>query len=151
SDTPKKKKLQEQIDAQVAKELKEQQEREDMRMTEQIARDAEVARIHAEEEIQGMIDSLDKSNETVAKYLQEYQQFASDLSLEKKIELISDLVKYQEHYKKVYQFQSQQRKPMSKKQKREYYMAVIKSYLGWRFKDFKGMSFEDIEAKFAQV
>nr|GFD27718.1 hypothetical protein [Tanacetum cinerariifolium] len=26
---------------------------------------------------------------------------------------------------------------MSKKQKREYYMAVIKSNLGWRFKDFK--------------
>nr|GFB73900.1 hypothetical protein [Tanacetum cinerariifolium] len=151
SDTPKKKKLQEQIDAQMARELEEQQEREDLRMNEQIARDAEVARIHAEEEIQAMIDSLDKSNETVAKYLQEYQQFASDLSLEKKIELISDLVKYQDHYKKVYKFQSQQRKPMSKKQKREYYMAVIKSYLGWRFKDFKGMSFEDIEAKFTQI
>nr|GFC63113.1 hypothetical protein [Tanacetum cinerariifolium] len=59
------------IDAQVARELEEQQEREDMRMNEQIARDAEVARIHAEEEIQGMIDSLDKSNETVAKYLQD--------------------------------------------------------------------------------
>nr|GFD42713.1 hypothetical protein [Tanacetum cinerariifolium] len=55
-----------------------------------IARDAEVARIHAEEEIQGMIDRLDKSNDTVAKYLQEYQQFALDLSLEKKIELISN-------------------------------------------------------------
>nr|GEW57786.1 hypothetical protein [Tanacetum cinerariifolium] len=137
SDTPKKKKLQEQIDAQVARELEEQQEREDMRMNKQIARDAEVARIHTEEEIQGMIDSLDKSNETVAKYLQEHQQFASDLSLEKKIELISDLVKYQEHYTKVYKFQSQQRKLISKKQKREYYMAVIKSYLGWRFKDFK--------------
>nr|GFC59729.1 hypothetical protein [Tanacetum cinerariifolium] len=53
----------------------------------------------AEEEIQGLIDSLDKSNEIVAKYLQEYQQFALDLSLEKKIELINDLVKYQEHYK----------------------------------------------------
>nr|GFC93505.1 hypothetical protein [Tanacetum cinerariifolium] len=50
----------------------------------------------AEEEIQAMIDSLDKSNETVAKYLYKYQQFASDLSLEKKIELISDLVKYQD-------------------------------------------------------
>nr|GEZ83059.1 hypothetical protein [Tanacetum cinerariifolium] len=36
SDTPKKKKLQEHIDAQVAREL------EDMRMNEQIARDAEV-------------------------------------------------------------------------------------------------------------
>nr|GFD41915.1 hypothetical protein [Tanacetum cinerariifolium] len=57
----------EQIDAQVARELEEQQEREDMKMNEQIARDEEVARIHAEEEIQAMIDSLDKSNETVAK------------------------------------------------------------------------------------
>nr|GFD31139.1 hypothetical protein [Tanacetum cinerariifolium] len=49
--------------------LEEQQEREDMRMNEQIARDTEVARIHAEEEIQGMIDSLDKSNETVEDFI----------------------------------------------------------------------------------
>nr|GFB29074.1 hypothetical protein [Tanacetum cinerariifolium] len=118
SDTLKKKKLQEQIDAQVARELQEQQEKEDMRMNEQIARDAEVARIHVEEEFQGMIDSLDKSNETIAKYLQEYQDFASELPLEKR-ELISDLVKYQDNYSKV--------------------------------KDFKGMTFEEIEAKFAEV
>nr|GFB43014.1 hypothetical protein [Tanacetum cinerariifolium] len=39
----------------------------------EISRDAEVARIHAEEEIQAMINSLDKLNETLAKYLQEYQ------------------------------------------------------------------------------
>nr|GFA96756.1 hypothetical protein [Tanacetum cinerariifolium] len=76
----------------VARELEEQREKENMRMNEQIARDAEVARIHAEEELQGMIDSLDKSNETIAKYLQEYQDFASELPLEKRIELISDLV-----------------------------------------------------------
>nr|GFD04480.1 hypothetical protein [Tanacetum cinerariifolium] len=50
SDTPKKKKLQEQIDAQMSRELEEKQEREDLRMNEQIAKDAEVARIHAEEE-----------------------------------------------------------------------------------------------------
>nr|GFB32127.1 hypothetical protein [Tanacetum cinerariifolium] len=56
--------------------------------------------IHAEEEIQGMIDSLDKSNETIAKYLQEYQELPSELPLEKKIELISNLVKYHEHYTK---------------------------------------------------
>nr|GEY23667.1 reverse transcriptase [Tanacetum cinerariifolium] len=138
SDTPKKKKLQEQIDARVARELEEQQEKENMRMNEQIARDAEVVRIYAEEELQGMIDSLDKSNETIAKYLQEYQDFASKLPLEKRIELISDLVKYQDNYFKVYKFQSQQRRPMTKKQKREYYMAVIKRNLGWRVKDFKG-------------
>nr|GFB54208.1 hypothetical protein [Tanacetum cinerariifolium] len=129
----------------------EQQEKENMRMNEQIARDAEVARIHAKEEIQRMIDSLDKSNETIAKYLQEYQDFASELPLEKRIELISDLVKYQDNYSKVYKFQSQQRKPMTKKQKKEYYITVIKSNLGWRLKDFKGMTFKEIEAKFVEV
>nr|GFC78766.1 hypothetical protein [Tanacetum cinerariifolium] len=36
----------------MARELEEQQEKEDLRMNKQIARDAEVARIHAEEEIQ---------------------------------------------------------------------------------------------------
>nr|GEX31607.1 putative ribonuclease H-like domain-containing protein [Tanacetum cinerariifolium] len=49
SDTPEKQRLQEQIDAQVSRELEEQQEKEDMRMNEQIARDAEVARIHVED------------------------------------------------------------------------------------------------------
>nr|GEU42679.1 hypothetical protein [Tanacetum cinerariifolium] len=151
SDTPKKKKLQEQIDAQVARELEEQQEKEDMRMNEQISRDAEVARIHAEEELHGMIDSLDKSNATIAKYLQEYQDFASELPLEKRIELISNLVKYQDNYSKVYKFQSQQRRPMTKKQKREYYMAMTRNNLGWKVKDFKGMTFEEIEAKFTEV
>nr|GFD37929.1 hypothetical protein [Tanacetum cinerariifolium] len=59
-----------------------------------------IARIHAEEELQSMIDGLDRSNETVAKYLQEYQQFASELLLERRIELISDLVRYQDNYAK---------------------------------------------------
>nr|GEX12221.1 hypothetical protein [Tanacetum cinerariifolium] len=107
SDTLKKKKLQEQIDAQVAREIDEKQEKDNMRMNEQITRDAEVARIHVEEELQGMIDSLDYN-----------------------------LVKYQDNYSKVYKFQSQQRRPMTKKQKREYYMAVIKSNLGWKVEDF---------------
>nr|GEY91609.1 ribonuclease H-like domain-containing protein [Tanacetum cinerariifolium] len=80
----------------VAKELEEQLEREDQRMSEQIARDAEVARIHVEEELQSMIDGLDRSNETVAKYLQEYQQFALELPLERRKELISDLVRLYE-------------------------------------------------------
>nr|GFA35761.1 hypothetical protein [Tanacetum cinerariifolium] len=83
SDTPKKKKLQEQIDAQVKRELEEQQEKEDMKMNKQIARDAEVVRIHVEQELQGMIDSLDKSNETIANYklqVENYSQMAEDLT-----------------------------------------------------------------------
>nr|GFC93852.1 hypothetical protein [Tanacetum cinerariifolium] len=60
SDTPKKKKLQEQIDAQMARELEEQQEREDLRMNKQIARDVKVAMIHAEEEIQAYVQKAEE-------------------------------------------------------------------------------------------
>nr|GFC48805.1 hypothetical protein [Tanacetum cinerariifolium] len=42
-------------------------------MSEHVARDAEIARIHAEEELQIMIDGLDRSNETIAKYLFEQE------------------------------------------------------------------------------
>nr|GEV59046.1 retrovirus-related Pol polyprotein from transposon TNT 1-94 [Tanacetum cinerariifolium] len=132
SETPKKQKVQEQIDAQIAKELKEQLAREDQKRAEQIARDAKIARIYAEEELQSMIESFDSNNETVAKYLEEYRQFSSELLMERKIELITDLVKYQDNYSKVYIFQSQQRKSWTKKQKRDYYMAVIKNNLGWK-------------------
>nr|GEV39696.1 hypothetical protein [Tanacetum cinerariifolium] len=76
SETPKKQKVQEQIDAQIA-------------------------RIHAEEELQIMIDGLDSNNEIVAKYLEEYRQFSSELPMERRIELISDLVKYQDNYTKM--------------------------------------------------
>nr|GEW22004.1 hypothetical protein [Tanacetum cinerariifolium] len=122
-ETPKKKKIQEQMDIQIARQLEEEMERDAKRMNEQIARDAEIARIYAEEELQMMINSLDRSNETVAKYIQEYEQILEDLSIRERIELISDLVKYQENYAQVLKYQTLQRKPRSKKQKKDYYMA----------------------------
>nr|GEZ27608.1 hypothetical protein [Tanacetum cinerariifolium] len=124
SDTPKKKKLQKQIDVQVAREMEEQMDREDQRRNAQIARDAKIARIHAEEEPQMLIDGLDRNNEIIAKYFQEYEQFATDLSIGEKIDMINELVKYQDHYAKVLKYQSQQSKPLSKKQQREFYMSI---------------------------
>nr|GEX95584.1 hypothetical protein [Tanacetum cinerariifolium] len=92
------------IDAQVARDLEEQLEREDQRRSAHIARDIEIVRIHAEEELQIMIDCLDSNNKTIAKYLQEYHQFASELHIERRIELISDLVKYQDNNAKMEDF-----------------------------------------------
>nr|GEW37163.1 hypothetical protein [Tanacetum cinerariifolium] len=146
-----KKKLQKQIDVQVAREIKEQLAREDQRMNEQIARDAEISRIYAEEELQMLIYGLDRNNETIAKYLQEYEQFATDLSIGEKIDMINELVKYQDHYAKVLKYQSQQRKPLSKKQQREFYMSVLKSHSRWKTKHFKGMKLEEIREKFIPV
>nr|GFC89696.1 hypothetical protein [Tanacetum cinerariifolium] len=47
--------------------MEEKLAREDQRRDEQIARDAEIARIHGEEELQMLIDGLDRNNETIAK------------------------------------------------------------------------------------
>nr|GEZ73676.1 hypothetical protein [Tanacetum cinerariifolium] len=151
SETPKKKKIQEQIDIQMARQLEEEMEREAQRMNEQISRDVEIARIHAEEELQIMIEGLDRSNETVAKYPQEYHQFATELPIESRIELISDLVKYQDNYTKVHKYQTQQRKPLIKKQQREFYTSVLRNQTGWKAKDFKGMTLEEIKENFDPV
>nr|GEV66637.1 zinc finger, CCHC-type, retrotransposon Gag domain protein [Tanacetum cinerariifolium] len=62
-----------------------------------IAKDTEIARIHAEEELQMMVDGLDRSNEMIAKHVHEYDQAAAELTIGEKIELINKLVKYQDH------------------------------------------------------
>nr|GFA30590.1 hypothetical protein [Tanacetum cinerariifolium] len=105
----------------------------------------------SEEELQMLIDGLDINNETFAKYLQEYEQFVADLSIRERIELINDLVKYQENYAKVLKYPSQQRKTLSKKQQREFYMSVLKSHSGWKTKHFKGMPLKEIREKFIPV
>nr|GFB40938.1 hypothetical protein [Tanacetum cinerariifolium] len=97
SETPKKKKLQGQMDVQM------------------------------EEELQMMIDGLDRSNEMIAKHLHEYEQATAELKIGEKIELINELVKYQDHHTIILKYQAQQSKPLSMKQQREFYMSVLKS------------------------
>nr|GEW54340.1 hypothetical protein [Tanacetum cinerariifolium] len=58
----------------MAKEMEEEIVRDNQRMNEQIARDAEIARIHAEEELKMMIDGLDRNNEVIARHLQEVKR-----------------------------------------------------------------------------
>nr|GEV19912.1 hypothetical protein [Tanacetum cinerariifolium] len=151
SDMPKKKKLQEQIDVHMAREIEEEMARDAQRMNEQIARDAKIARIHAEEELQMMIDGLDRSNEMIAKHLHEYEQPAAKLTIGEKIKLINELVKYQDHHSKILKYQAQQSKPLSKKQQREFYMSVLRSHSGWKTKHFRGMTLEEIREKFIPV
>nr|GEV45390.1 ribonuclease H-like domain-containing protein [Tanacetum cinerariifolium] len=69
----KKKKLQEQIDAQVAREMEEEFVRENQRLSKHAVRDSKIVRIHAEEELKLMIGGLDRSNEVIAKHLSEYE------------------------------------------------------------------------------
>nr|GEZ15163.1 hypothetical protein [Tanacetum cinerariifolium] len=91
SEVPKKRKLQEQIDAQVAKEMEEEFTRENQRESEQPARDSKIARLHAEEELKIILEGLDRSNEVIAKHLQEYEQAKAELTVGERIELINEL------------------------------------------------------------
>ncbi|GKD26075.1 hypothetical protein Tco_1232289, partial [Tanacetum coccineum] len=124
---------------------------EDQRIREQAARDAEIARIQAEEELKMMIDELNRSNEIVAKHMSEYKQAADVLSLEEKIELITELIKYQRDLAQIKKYQAQQSKLASKTERRKFYTSVLRNNAGWKAKDFKGMSFEQIEEKFTPV
>nr|GEW14588.1 hypothetical protein [Tanacetum cinerariifolium] len=133
------------------KEMEEQMAREDQRMDEQIARDAKIARIHAEKELQMLINGLDRNNEVIAKHLQEYKQSEAELTIREKIDLINELVKYQDHHAKILKNQAQQNKPRSKKEQREFYMLVLRSHSGWKTKLFKGMTLEEIKEKFIHV
>nr|GEX33737.1 hypothetical protein [Tanacetum cinerariifolium] len=151
SEVPKKRKLQEQIDAQVAREMKEEFARENQRVSKELARDLEIARLHAEEELKMMIEGLDRNNEVIAKHIKEYEQAATDLSVGKKLELISKLVKYQDHCTKTLKYQAQQSKPLTKKEQSEFYMAVLRSHAGWKTKHFRGMTLEQIKEKFIHV
>nr|GEU89229.1 hypothetical protein [Tanacetum cinerariifolium] len=123
SEVPKKRKLQEQIDAQVAKEMEEEFARENQRVSEQLARDSEIARLHAKEELKMMIEGLDRSNEVIAKHLQEYEQDAAELLVGENIELINEMAQ------------------------REFYMSVLKSHAGWKTKHFRGMTLEEDKEK----
>nr|GFB85604.1 hypothetical protein [Tanacetum cinerariifolium] len=135
----------------VAREMEEKFARENQRLSEQLARDSKIARLHAEEELKMIIECLDKSNEVIAKHLQEYEQAAADLSLGEKIELINELVKYQDHHAKILKYQAHESKPFSKKEQREFYMSILRSHVGWKTKHFRGMTLEEIKEKFIPV
>ncbi|GJR88906.1 hypothetical protein Tco_0212917 [Tanacetum coccineum] len=98
-----------------------------------------------------MVAELNRSNELIAKYMNEYEQAEADLSLEEKVELITELIKYQRNLAKIKKYQAQQSKPLTKTEKRNYYMSILKSNDGWKSKDFRGMTFEQIEEKFIRV
>nr|GEV82409.1 hypothetical protein [Tanacetum cinerariifolium] len=97
------------------------------RLSEQLARDSEIARLHAEKELKMMIEGLDRSNEMIAKHLQKYEQAATDLSIGEKIELINEL------------------------EQREFYMSVLRSHAGWKTRHFRGMTLKEIKEKFIPV
>nr|GEW43673.1 hypothetical protein [Tanacetum cinerariifolium] len=81
----------------------------------------------------------------------EYHQFAAELPFGRRIELFSDLVKYQDNYAKVLKYQIQQRKPLLKKQQKEFYMSVLRSHAGWKTMHFKGMTLEEIRENVKKV
>nr|GEV49203.1 copia protein [Tanacetum cinerariifolium] len=54
--------------------------------------DEEITKVHAEEELQQMIEGLDMSNKTIAKHLEEYKQAAAELTIRERIELISKVI-----------------------------------------------------------
>nr|GEV75793.1 hypothetical protein [Tanacetum cinerariifolium] len=94
---------------------------------------------------------LDRSNEIVVKYLSEYEQAEVGLSHDEKVELIDVLLMYQRNLAQIKKYQAQQNKPATKTERRNFYMSILRSNAGWKVKDFKGMTFKQIEEKLIPV
>ncbi|GJY24308.1 hypothetical protein Tco_0397966, partial [Tanacetum coccineum] len=84
-----------------------------------------------EKELDMMIAELNRSNEMVAKHLNEYEQAEAELSHDEKVELINELLKYQMDLAQIKKYQAHS--------------------ASWKAKDFKGMTFDQIEEKFFPV
>nr|GEX01871.1 reverse transcriptase domain-containing protein [Tanacetum cinerariifolium] len=119
---PSKKKILEQMSVQLARDLEAKFAQEDQIIREQSERDSEIARIHAKRELEMMIAELDRRNKMVAKHLAQIKKC-----------------------------QAQQNKPATKTERRNFYMLILRSNASWKAKDFKGMTFEQIEEKFIPV
>nr|GEX29689.1 hypothetical protein [Tanacetum cinerariifolium] len=124
---------------------------QDQIIREQAERDSEIARVHAERELEMMIAKLDRSNEMVGKYLSEYEQAEARLSRDEKVELIDELLMYQRNLAQIKKYQAQENKPTTKTERRNFHMSILRSNAGWKVKDFKGMTFEQIKEKFIPV
>nr|GEW70788.1 hypothetical protein [Tanacetum cinerariifolium] len=115
-------KVLEQLSVQLARDLEAKFAQKDQIIREQAKKDSNIARIHAKKELEMMIVELDRSNEMVAKHLAQIKKY-----------------------------QAQQNKPARKTERRNFYMSILRSNAGWKDKDSKGMTFEQIEEKFIPV
>nr|GEZ33703.1 hypothetical protein [Tanacetum cinerariifolium] len=97
SETPKRKKVQEQIDIQLARELEEEMAKDAQRMNDQIARDTEIARIHAEEELFKR-KGLRLEQESVKKLKTSDEVKATEEVPEEKVKEMMQLVPIEEVY-----------------------------------------------------
>ncbi|GKF02580.1 hypothetical protein Tco_0029503 [Tanacetum coccineum] len=78
-------KVQEQMSLQLARELQEEFVHDDQSIREKIERDAEIARIHAEEGLRQMINELDRSNVMINKHMAEMKKMKMILPLKKRL------------------------------------------------------------------
>ncbi|GJT38317.1 hypothetical protein Tco_0938182 [Tanacetum coccineum] len=124
---PSKKKAQELLSEQEARRLEEEFAQEDQSIRDQIEKDAEIARAQAEDHLIQMISVLDRSNEVVNNHLQKYEDAVDTLTIEEKIELISELLKYQKDLAQIKRYQAQQQKLHTKPERKKFYMAVLRT------------------------
>ncbi|GJS53846.1 hypothetical protein Tco_0627208 [Tanacetum coccineum] len=98
-----------------------------------------------------MINELDRSNVMINKHMAEYEEAKNDLTIEEKTELITKLINYQKDFARIKKYQAQQQRLASKSERRKFYTSVLRSHAGWKTKDLRGMTFDQLEEKFIPV
>ncbi|GJT27830.1 hypothetical protein Tco_0908105 [Tanacetum coccineum] len=101
-----------------------------------------------QEEFDKMINELDRSNVMINKHMAEYEEVENDLTIEEKTELITELINYQKDFARIKKYQARQQRLASKSERRKFYTSVLRSHAGWKTKDLRGITFDQLEEKF---
>ncbi|GJU53629.1 hypothetical protein Tco_1227343, partial [Tanacetum coccineum] len=91
------------------------------------------------------------SNVMINKHMAEYEEAENDLTIEEKTELITELINYQKDFARIKKYQAQQQRLASKSERRKFYTSVLRSHAGWKTKDLRVMTFDQLEEKFIPV
>ncbi|GKA87071.1 hypothetical protein Tco_0808782 [Tanacetum coccineum] len=105
---------------------------------------------------------LDQMSAQLAKELEEefaleYQRIREQAERDSKIARIHAqqeldmMIAMRWNLAQIKKYQAQQSKLTTKTKRRKFYMSVLRSNAGWKVKDFKGMTFEQIKEKFIPV
>ncbi|GKB03514.1 hypothetical protein Tco_0831657 [Tanacetum coccineum] len=80
-----------------------------------------------------------------------YVEVENDMTIEEKTELIIELINYQKDFNRIKKYQAQQQRLALKSKRRKFYTSVLRSHAGWKIKDLRGMTFDQLEEKFIPV
>ncbi|GKD12204.1 hypothetical protein Tco_1196611 [Tanacetum coccineum] len=103
---------------------------------------------HMAKELQEEFDHKDQS---IREHIERDAEIVRIYAEEDLRQMISELDMSNKDFASIKKYQAQQQRLASKSERRKFYTSVLRSHARWKTKDFRGMTFDQLEEKFILV